>query len=159
MEFKLKIDKKWDEWTEAINRMAQDSESEIKTFLKNEGKKGRAEFKDYFKEKHNDSGKTYKAWKNSSVKGSRGKLVTDIYAYSPVLHLLEDGHAIVLGGPRAPKVKRYTDKNGIARTKSGHVVGFVKGYKPFSIVSTIVTENYIKSSDEFLSRMLGMYNL
>lgn len=159
LQIKFKIDPKWEEWTEAINKLATEYSKETKQFLTEEGKKGRKEFREYFKENHNVSGKTYKSWRRGKTRVRSGKLITEIYAYNPVLHLLEDGHLLVLGGPKPPKKKRFVDKNGVTRTKSGHIVGFVRGYKPFEVVSEVVSESYTKNADEFISKLLGMYGL
>lgn len=159
MQIKFKMDPKWEEWTEAINKLATEYSEETKKFLTGEGKKCKKEFREYFKENHNVSGDTYKFWKQGKTRVTRGVLLTEVYEYNPVLHLLEDGHQLVLGGPKAPKKKQFVDKNGVTRTKSGHIVGFVRGYKPFKIVSGIVEESYTKNTDEFISKLLGMYGL
>ena len=153
------VDDKWDEWTEAIKHMANEFPEDTKKFINEQTRLARLDFKKYYDENHNDSGEMAKSWKRGRAKIKANTLSGEVYSYDPVLHLVEDGHDLVLGGPKPPKYKVIVDKNGVTRTKSGRVVGFVKAYKPFETVSTIVSEDFLSKSDKFLSDLLGIYNL
>lgn len=153
------IDEKWGEWVETIKAMSEEFPEDTKKFINEQTRVARLEFKRYYDENHRETGKMAKDWKRSRAKINNKTISGEVYSYHFALHLVEDGHDIVLGGPKPPRHKLVTDKNGVARSKSGRVVGFVKAYKPFETVSTIVSEDFLGKSDKFISDLLGIYNL